>query len=345
MINSSRSGRFLFVLGQKDIEKGTFPRFRTISSTAVFPRNRFLFAFLPQPTWTKSVAKVFLNAFREVVTTARILSVDCAIILKHSLNFNLFAVRNCLVAASWPEMPHNLLAMEDSEMGFDDEVSLPDESWSCGWEDDGEDNEEDEMEVTDGMDALEISDTHRALRYIEENGLEFLRLDDCIERLREQQREQEEIKRQSHHRVTDLWTTTWGRMLQSPQLNVPTSWEHRVFMRRFRLPYQLFKQVRHAHYLLTVTANGRGRYMIKISDVLVLDCYPAYLRRECMASYANSPKGCWDTVTNRKAKKNCRLKVGMLRNGTWRAQLIATSTIEPDIEHIYDYLDEYVYDR
>jgi hypothetical protein len=85
--------------------------------------------------------------------------------------------------------------------------------------------------------------------------------------------------------------------------------------------------------------------MIKISDVLVLDCYPAYLRRECMASYANSPKGCWDTVTNRKAKKNCRLKVGMLRNGTWRAQLIATSTIEPDIEHIYDYLDEYVYDR
>ncbi|KAJ1392979.1 hypothetical protein B484DRAFT_439391, partial [Ochromonadaceae sp. CCMP2298] len=133
--------------------------------------------------------------------------------------------------------------MEDSEMGFDDEVSLPDESWSCGWEDDGEDNEEDEMEVTDGMDALEISDTHRALRYIEENGLEFLRLDDCIERLREQQREQEEIKRQSHHRVTDLWTTTWGRMLQSPQLNVPTSWEHRVFMRRFRLPYQLFKQL------------------------------------------------------------------------------------------------------
>jgi hypothetical protein len=135
--------------------------------------------------------------------------------------------------------------MEELEMDVDDEISLPDESWLFGWEV----NEEDEMEVTEGMSAMEISDTQTALRYIEENGLDFLRLDDCIERLREQHREQEEVKRQSHHRVTDLWTTTWGRMLQSPELNVPTSWEHRVFMRRFRLPYQLFKQVRHAHDL------------------------------------------------------------------------------------------------
>ncbi|KAJ1385666.1 hypothetical protein B484DRAFT_410433, partial [Ochromonadaceae sp. CCMP2298] len=110
--------------------------------------------------------------------------------------------------------------MEELDMDVDDEVSLPDESWLCGWEDNEEDNEEDEMEVTEGMDAMDISDSQTALRYIEENGLEFLRLDDCIERLREQQREQEEIKRQSHHRVTDLWTTTWGRMLQSPQLNL-----------------------------------------------------------------------------------------------------------------------------
>ncbi|KAJ1382569.1 hypothetical protein B484DRAFT_440752, partial [Ochromonadaceae sp. CCMP2298] len=128
--------------------------------------------------------------------------------------------------------------MEELEMDVDVKISLPDESWLCGWED----NEEDEMEVTEGMSAMEISDTQTALRYIEENGLEFLRLDECIDRLRVQQMQKEENKRQSHHRVTDLWTTTWGRMLQNPELNVPTSWQHRVFMRRFRLPYQLFKQ-------------------------------------------------------------------------------------------------------
>ncbi|KAJ1431206.1 hypothetical protein B484DRAFT_395604 [Ochromonadaceae sp. CCMP2298] len=77
--------------------------------------------------------------------------------------------------------------MEELDMDLDDEFSLPDESWLCGWEDNEEDNEEDEMKVTEGM---------------------------------EQQREQEEIKRQSHHRVTDLWATTWGRMLQNPQLNL-----------------------------------------------------------------------------------------------------------------------------
>jgi hypothetical protein len=88
---------------------------------------------------------------------------------------------------------------------------------------------------------------------------------------------------------------------------------------------------------------GKGGYMIKISAVLVLDCYPAFRRRECMASYANSPKGCYDTASRKKAKHNCRLKVGKLGDDTWRAQLICTSTIEPDREHIYDYEDEFVF--
>jgi hypothetical protein len=60
------------------------------------------------------------------------------------------------------------------------------------------------------------------------------------------------------------------------------------------------------------TQNGRGRYMIKVSDTLVLDCYPYYIRRECMASYANSPKLCLNMATMRPAKKNCKLRVGRL---------------------------------
>jgi hypothetical protein len=92
------------------------------------------------------------------------------------------------------------------------------------------------------------------------------------------------------------------------------------------------------------TQAGRGRYMIKISEVLVYDCYPYYIQRECMASYANSPKNCYDTTTKRKAKKNCKLRVGRLASGAWRAQLVATCTIEADKEHLYDYADEYVFD-
>jgi hypothetical protein len=84
--------------------------------------------------------------------------------------------------------------------------------------------------------------------------------------------------------------------------------------------------------------------MIKISDILVYDCYNAFHRRECMASYANSPLRCYDTATNRAAKQNCRLKVGLMGNGTWRAQLVATKTIEADMEMLFKYADEYVFD-
>jgi hypothetical protein len=86
--------------------------------------------------------------------------------------------------------------------------------------------------------------------------------------------------------------------------------------------------------------------MIKISVIAdkVLDYYGAYNRGECLASYANSPKLCWDTATNRRAIKNCRLKVGLMGNSRWRAQLICTKTIEVEQEHLYDYESEYIFD-
>jgi hypothetical protein len=91
------------------------------------------------------------------------------------------------------------------------------------------------------------------------------------------------------------------------------------------------------------TAAGEGKYMIKISAVLVMDCRPAFLRGECMASNANSPFGCWDMASRRYATKNSKLKLGRLPSGKWRAQLIATQTIEPDLEILYGYEREYVF--
>jgi hypothetical protein len=80
------------------------------------------------------------------------------------------------------------------------------------------------------------------------------------------------------------------------------------------------------------TTAGNGGYIIRLSVDKVLDCYAAYRRGTCMASYANCPKLCRDTATNKLAKKNCRLAVRVLANGKRRAQLLAVCTIKPEKE-------------
>jgi hypothetical protein len=49
---------------------------------------------------------------------------------------------------------------------------------------------------------------------------------------------------------------------------------------------------------------GKGWYMIKISAVLAPHYHPAFSCCEYIASYANSPKGCYDTASRKKAKHN-----------------------------------------
>jgi hypothetical protein len=98
------------------------------------------------------------------------------------------------------------------------------------------------------------------------------------------------------------------------------------------------------------TDRGKGKYLIKVSIDKVLNSRPAYLRGECIASYANSFWGCFNIATGKKAKENATLKVGwMNRQGTWRAQLVAGlrdrpgPPIEPGPEIVMDYEAEYVY--
>jgi hypothetical protein len=91
--------------------------------------------------------------------------------------------------------------------------------------------------------AMEVGgDAEVAWACLEERLPSILRLEDCARSAEEMAREREEMKRQSHNRTTNLWDTIWGRLLLNPNLNEPSSWEHRTFMRRFRLSYQLFKQ-------------------------------------------------------------------------------------------------------
>jgi hypothetical protein len=98
------------------------------------------------------------------------------------------------------------------------------------------------------------------------------------------------------------------------------------------------------------TDRGKGKYLIKVSESKVLDSRPAYLRGECMASYANAFRGCFNIATGRKAKENALLKVGWLnRQGKWRAQLVAGlrdrpgPPIKPGTEIVMDYENEYVF--
>ena len=45
------------------------------------------------------------------------------------------------------------------------------------------------------------------------------------------------------------------------------------------------------------------------TNSLILDCYDAYKRGECLASYANSPHACYNRMTGSLAVANCRLTV------------------------------------
>lgn len=73
-------------------------------------------------------------------------------------------------------------------------------------------------------------------------------------------------------------------------------------------------------------------YTIKLSSDKYLDCYAFYLKKLCLASYANSPQGCVVKGTNEKAKSNAKLVV----HGD-RAKLVATRTIYVDEEILWFY--------
>ncbi|KAJ1417438.1 hypothetical protein B484DRAFT_434243 [Ochromonadaceae sp. CCMP2298] len=145
-------------------------------------------------------------------------------------NFKLSALRNSFVAASSVVMPHNLSEMGNVESKCDDYNELPNASWTDGWR--FHDVEEEQQAAMDVIAEEEVAAA------IEERIPELLRLEDCALEAEVEERDREEWKRQSHNRAIDLWGTTWGRLLLNPKLNEPKSWEHRTFVRRFRLPFK-----------------------------------------------------------------------------------------------------------
>lgn len=67
--------------------------------------------------------------------------------------------------------------------------------------------------------------------------------------------------------------------------------------------------------------SGRGGNAIFINNNYVLDCYRHKQTRKCLASYANCPKNCYDSKTNRVAKANMVLSINV-RNSSSRDSLV-----------------------
>jgi hypothetical protein len=179
---------------------------------------------------TKSVVEVFLNGFREVDTIEVTLSANSAHFLKQAPTSNRLALRNMVEGCCLQSKRHNLSTMGNAQSKEDDGdyMYIPDESWLEGMLE----GDEGEMDV----------DEADAVAFCQQLDNEYLQLDDCVRRMQDNI-EEAKSGRESHGRTKDLWSSTWGRMLKNPFLNDPKHWVHRDFVRRFRLPYQLFKQV------------------------------------------------------------------------------------------------------
>ena len=78
-------------------------------------------------------------------------------------------------------------------------------------------------------------------------------------------------------------------------------------------------------------AAGRGGYMIRFNEDLLLDCYDNCKNRKCIASFANSALHCFDYSRNEKARNRAEIRVdhNQIRN---RARLICVQDIEPHLE-------------
>ncbi len=84
-------------------------------------------------------------------------------------------------------------------------------------------------------------------------------------------------------------------------------------------------------------ALGEGGYTISlIHGTKYLDCF--HYRHVCMASYANDPRKCMDTVKQKRAKANCECRMNSI---TKNVMLKATRSIPANTEILWVYGDTY----
>ena len=85
---------------------------------------------------------------------------------------------------------------------------------------------------------------------------------------------------------------------------------------------------------------GKGGYAIGITNDIILDCWDKHQSRICKASWANSPKNCFDTIKTKVAQANAYITVDTNKKVV---TLRAATNILPHTEILWDYQDEYVF--
>jgi hypothetical protein len=89
--------------------------------------------------------------------------------------------------------------------------------------------------------------------------------------------------------------------------------------------------------------RGLGGYAIHLTNALVLDCFSAYHRGQCIASAANSPHEAFNIHTGQVATANATLAVHSPNRGAWRATLRAARPIRRGHEILWSYSTSYVF--
>lgn len=64
--------------------------------------------------------------------------------------------------------------------------------------------------------------------------------------------------RNNRKRSTNLWLSPWGLLITSEGINIPGSYEDKLFRKRFRLPYGLFKKFVKEANALNIFEDKRG---------------------------------------------------------------------------------------
>jgi hypothetical protein len=95
-----------------------------------------------------------------------------------------------------------------------------------------------------------------------------------------------------------------------------------------------------AEYDEDAERNGRGGYCVQLNHDMVLQSYDTRWSGECVASCANSARGCMNVTTGKNAVNNCKLSVS---NNNIVKLVCHLNYISPHTELAYNYHDEFVY--
>lgn len=152
---------------------------------------------------------------------------------------------------------------------YSKELTLP-SSYGDGSEE-GEFSSEVEIEIEDELEADLLSDekfmTH-VVSYISQNATQFIPPEILAEVAEERKKKKKRKRKGVSISAIVFAQTTWGKLVNDPEVNDPKSASGKVFRRRFRLPFPLFKEVLvplcEEYNVFNTVEGSRGRSVIPI---------------------------------------------------------------------------------